>query len=145
MRKRICLFPLPTHLYRNPMTGLFSLLRHSIVITKYTGTEILICCPSPTHFCLGLGPDLPWEDDPSPGNLRFTANKILTCFFVTHSDILTSLSSARSYDLTSAYKGTLLYHAYNQRLYASAISVLCLSPVESSAQTHSTSELLRFL
>ena len=23
-------------------------------------------------FGLGLGPDLPWEDEPCPGNLRFT-------------------------------------------------------------------------
>ena len=27
---------------------------------------------------LGLGPDLPWEDEPSPGNLRLSMVRILT-------------------------------------------------------------------
>ena len=31
---------------------------------------------------LGLGPDLPWADEPSPGNLRLTAGRILTCLIV---------------------------------------------------------------
>ena len=39
---------------------------------------ISTCCPSPTRSRLGLGPDLPWADDPSPGNLRFSTVKILT-------------------------------------------------------------------
>ena len=30
---------------------------------------ISTCCPSPTTIVLGLGPDLPWADEPSPGNL----------------------------------------------------------------------------
>ena len=30
------------------------------------------------HPVLGLGPDLPWEDEPSPGNLRLSMLKILT-------------------------------------------------------------------
>ena len=54
--------------------------------------------------------DLPWADEPSPGNLRFTADKILTCLFVTHANILTSESSTRLYNLTSTYNGTLCYH-----------------------------------
>ena len=29
-------------------------------------------------FGLSLGPDLPWADEPSPGNLRFSTVKILT-------------------------------------------------------------------
>ena len=29
-------------------------------------------------FSLVLGPDLPWADEPSPGNLRFSAAQILT-------------------------------------------------------------------
>ena len=36
--------------------------------------------PSPTPFGLGLGPGLPWVDEPSPGNLRLSASRILTCF-----------------------------------------------------------------
>ena len=31
---------------------------------------------------LGLGPDLPWADEPSPGNLRFSAGGILTLLIV---------------------------------------------------------------
>ena len=29
-------------------------------------------------LCLGLGPDLPWVDEPSPGNLRLSTGEILT-------------------------------------------------------------------
>ena len=35
----------------------------------YGGTGISTCYPSPTTSVLGLGPDLPWADEPSPGNL----------------------------------------------------------------------------
>jgi len=37
--------------------------------------------PSPTLLRLGLGPGLPWADEPSPGNLRLSAKRILTSFF----------------------------------------------------------------
>ena len=30
------------------------------------------------HLVLGLGPDLPWVDEPSPGNLRLSMGRILT-------------------------------------------------------------------
>ena len=43
----------------------------------YGGTGISTCCPSPTAFALGLGPDLPWEDWPSPGNLRHSTERVL--------------------------------------------------------------------
>src|SRR5699024_7311611 len=33
------------------------LLRHHITQTDITGTGISACWPSPTHLCLGLGPD----------------------------------------------------------------------------------------
>ena len=42
------------------------------------GTGISTSCPSSTPFSLNLGPDLPWEDEPSPGNLRLSTAKILT-------------------------------------------------------------------
>ena len=32
-----------------------------------------------TPLGLGLGPDLPWEDEPSPGNLSHSVGRILTC------------------------------------------------------------------
>ena len=40
--------------------------------------EFFTCFPSTTPFGLVLGPDLPWADEPSPGNLRFSAGLILT-------------------------------------------------------------------
>ena len=42
------------------------------------GTGISTSCPSSTPFGLNLGPDLPWVDEPSPGNLRLSTVKILT-------------------------------------------------------------------
>ena len=42
-----------------------------------SGTGISTCYPSPTAFALGLGPDLPWEDWPSPGNLRLSTARVL--------------------------------------------------------------------
>ena len=49
-----------------------------LYLTNNGSTGISTCCPSPTPFGLSLGPDLPWEDEPSPGNLRFSTVKILT-------------------------------------------------------------------
>ena len=59
--------------------GSLSLLRPSIIQTQLTGTGISTCYPSPTPFGLSLGPDLPWEDEPSPGNLSHSVDRILTC------------------------------------------------------------------
>ena len=48
----------------------------------YGGIGFSTDCPSPTLFSLGLGPDLPWADEPSPGILRFSAGRIRTCLCV---------------------------------------------------------------
>ena len=48
-------------------------------ITHIGGTGISTCCPSPTTIVLGLGPDLPWADEPSPGNLGLSTCKFLAC------------------------------------------------------------------
>ena len=40
--------------------------------------EFFACYPSATLFSLTLGPDLPWADEPSPGNLRLSTARILT-------------------------------------------------------------------
>ncbi|PNH17462.1 hypothetical protein BWZ13_01995 [Lactobacillus iners] len=42
-------------------------------------TGISTCCPSATPLGLTLGPDLPWADEPAPGNLSLSADRILTC------------------------------------------------------------------
>ena len=41
------------------------------------GTGISTSCPSPTTIVLGLGPDLPWADEPSPGNLGLSTAMFL--------------------------------------------------------------------
>jgi hypothetical protein len=48
---------------------------------KFGGIGLSTDCPSPTPFGLGLGPGLPWADEPSPGILRLSAGRILTCLF----------------------------------------------------------------
>ena len=45
------------------------LLCHRFTHATLGGAGISTCSPSPTAFALGLGPDLPWVDEPSPGNL----------------------------------------------------------------------------
>ena len=58
----------PNHLdrlYHQPAHAI--LLRQRV--THKGGTGISTSCPSPTTSVLGLGPDLPWADEPSPGNL----------------------------------------------------------------------------
>ena len=44
----------------------------------YNSTGISTCCPSATSFDLALGPDLPRVDQLYPGNLRYSAWRILT-------------------------------------------------------------------
>ena len=43
-----------------------------------SGTGISTRYPSTTPCGLALGPDLPWADEPSPGNLGQSAEEILT-------------------------------------------------------------------
>jgi hypothetical protein len=91
---------LPTHPARC-LDGLFHpaasllLLRHPVAQTLASGTGISTSCPSTTPFGLALGPDLPWADDPSPGTLGLSADKILTCLFATYTGILTSMRSTK--------------------------------------------------
>ena len=106
------------------------------------GTGMSTSCPSPTPSGLGLGPGLPWADEPSPGILGFTAGRILTCL----------LAYLCQHSLFSAVQCFFRYIFYPLRLLPyhllknkSAVSVLCFSPVKSSAQNHLTSELLRTL
>ena len=63
--------------------GLYHQPAHAILlcqcITHIGGTGISTSYPSPTTIVLGLGPDLPWADEPSPGNLRLSTGKFLAC------------------------------------------------------------------
>ena len=56
---------------------------HAILLcqcfARVGGTGISTSSPSPTIFVLGLGPDLPWADEPSPGNLGLSTGRFLAC------------------------------------------------------------------
>ena len=72
-------FP-PTHLlclHRFSHSRLCLTFRVTTVLF-ITGAGISTCCPSTTHFCLALGPDLPRADQLYPGNLGYSAERILT-------------------------------------------------------------------
>ncbi len=123
-----------------PAPGWPSLLRHPIAVMR--GVGILTDFPSTTRFRLALGADLPCADERCAGTLGLPAGEIFTPLIVTHVSIRTSDTSSMPHDTPSQAYRTLHYRAYK---YAPAASVHSLSPVKSSAQADSTSELLRFL
>ena len=47
-------------------------------VLSYCSTGISTCCPSATALALALGPDLPRADQLYSGNLRYSAERILT-------------------------------------------------------------------
>ena len=49
-----------------------------LVLNNFGGYGISTVCASTTPFGLALAPGLPWADEPSPRNLRFSAIMILT-------------------------------------------------------------------
>ena len=54
------------------------LLRCVSMLNLWTGYGISTVCASTTPRGLALAPGLPWVDEPSPGNLRFSAIMIPT-------------------------------------------------------------------
>lgn len=110
-------------------------------IASYDGAGILTCFPSATHLCLALGADSPYADERCVGNLGLTARGPFTPFIATHVSIRTSDTSSILHKTPSQAYGTLSYHALTCiRSFGD-----WLSPVTSSAQDDSISELLRFL
>ena len=67
----------------NRLDRLYHQPAHAILLcqcfTHTGGTGISTSCPSPTTSVLGLGPDLPWADEPSPGNLGLSTCRFLAC------------------------------------------------------------------
>ena len=61
-----------------PSVGYPILLLPSIDQSIISGIGISTDYPSLTPFDLSLGPDLPWADEPSPGNLRLSTEAFLT-------------------------------------------------------------------
>ena len=98
---RICLycsvvFSAPIHLGADVI-----LLCHSISL--FTSSGISTWYTSATLFSLTLVSDLPRADEPSPGNLRFLTDRILTYLFVTYTGILTSKRSNSPHGLSSSH------------------------------------------
>ena len=88
----------------------------------------------------GLGPDLPWDDERCPGSLRLSVGQILTDRFATHTGILTSIRSSCPSGQPSTPMERSPTHACACRDFGSV-----LEPRIFSAQGLSTSELLRTL
>ena len=90
--------------------------------------------------CLGLGPDLPWDDERCPGSLRLSVGQILTDRFATHTSILTSKRSS----CPCGQPSTPLERSPTQTCVCRDFGSV-LEPRIFSAQGLSTSELLRTL
>ena len=123
-----------------PTPGQPSTIRPPIALE--IGAGILTSFPSAMAFALTLGADSPYADERCVGNLGLSASGLFTRFIATHVNIRTSDTSSTLYNAPSSAYRTLPYHASK---LASAASVIDLSPVTSSAQDDSTSELLHFL
>ena len=109
-------------------------------ITHKGGTGISTSYPSPTTVVLGLGPDLPWADEPSPGNLGLSTGRFLACLSL----LIPAFSLLHRPQLLSVLLQPVHY-APLPLISEPEASVVCFSPVTSSAHNHSTSELLRTL
>ena len=53
----------------------------------------------------------PWDECRCPGNLEFSADRVFTCLFATHANILTSSYSTPPRGVRFSATGTLLYRA----------------------------------
>ena len=123
----------------HPTPGQPSTIRPPIALE--IGAGILTSFPSATAFALTLGADSPYADERCVGNLALTASGLFTRFNATHVSIRTSDISSKPHDSPSQTYRTLPYHLLTQvRSFGCS-----LSPVTSSAQDDSISELLRFL
>ena len=110
-------------------------------VLLYSSTGISTCCPSTTSFDLALGPDLPRADQLYSGNLRYSAERILTSLSL----LIPAFSLLRSPQLLSV----LLHPAKNAPLPINIRQFhsfgVVFQPRTFSAQDLSTSELLRTL
>ena len=76
-----CLADLPARLLPRLYRSFHSRLMLSTYVPTvllYCSTGISTCCPSTTSFDLALGPDFPRADQLYPGNLGYSAWRILT-------------------------------------------------------------------
>ena len=90
-----------------------------------SGTGISTCCPSDTSFDLSLGPDLPRADQLYPGNLRYSAARILTSLSLLIPAFSLPVSPPLLIGTASSTWGMLLYRC----IYIHpTVSVSCFSP-----------------
>ena len=92
-------------------------------VLSYRSTGISTCCPSATHLCLALGPDLPGADQLYPGILGYSAWRIPTS--------ISLLIPAFSLPCSPQLLTVLLRSACNAPLPILAdplVSVVCFSP-----------------
>ena len=92
-------------------------------VLLYCGTGISTCCPSATPLGLALGPDFPRADQLYPGNLGYSAGRILT--------FLSLLIPAFSLPYAPQLLSVLLLRVCNAPLPIladSSASVSCFSP-----------------
>ena len=108
-------------------------------VLSYRSTGISTCCPSATAPALALGPDLPRADQLYPGNLGYSAVRILT--------LLSLLIPAFSLPCSPQLLSVLLRPACNAPLPTLRFLSFggAFQPRTFSAQDLSTSELLRTL
>ena len=85
---------------------------------------IYTCCPSPTTAVLGLGPDLPWVDEPSPGNLGLSTGMFLACLSL----LIPAFSLVCSPHVLSVMLQPRIHCSSTTRFRASIASVSRLSP-----------------
>ena len=88
-----------------------------------SGAGISTCYPSATTIVLTLGPDLPWADEPSPGNLGLSTAMFLAWLSL----LIPALSLLYSPPLLTVWLQPV-HDAPLPRLSAPAASVLCFSP-----------------
>ena len=110
-------------------------------VLSYHSAGISTCCPSATSFDLALGPDLPRADQLYPGNLGYSAVRILT--------LLSLLIPAFSLPDSPPPLTVRLLRVSNaplpMYLHTSPGFGVVFQPRTFSAQDLSTSELLRTL
>ena len=78
-----CMADFPTILVPRLYRAFHSRLPLSLrvpTVLLYCSTGISTCCPSATALALTLGPDSPRADQLYPGNLGYSATRILTLF-----------------------------------------------------------------
>ena len=95
----------------------------TVLLLRSTG--ISTCCPSTTLLSLALGPDLPRADQLYPGNLGYSAGRILTFLSLLIPAFSLLIPPLLLIGTASSVFRMLLYHLY---YYKSTASVSCFSP-----------------